>query len=184
MLSSAYQLSSVPSAVSSEKDPENRLLWRANLTLRLDAESLRDAMLAVAGSLDLAIGGAPKPLTDDFKRRALYGTVSRTQPETTLALFDFPNPNNSSERRAVTVGPMQRLYFLNNSFVAAQAKALAERVNPLGDDRKRIAEAYRLLFSRDPNEEETTLGQEFLAQAPWPQYTQVLLSSTEFSSVR
>jgi mono/diheme cytochrome c family protein len=184
MLSSVYQLSSTPSAVSSERDPDNRLLWRANPTLRLDAELLRDAMLAVSGSLDGTVGGSPKPLTDDFKRRALYGTVSRTQPEATLALFDFPNPNNSSERRAVTIGPMQRLYFLNNSFVATQAKALADRVCRVGDDRQRISEAYELLFSREPNEEEIKLGLEFLSQGPWPQYAQVLLSSTEFSTVR
>jgi hypothetical protein len=184
MVSSVYQLSSAPSAINGEKDPDNRLLWRVNLTSRLDAESLRDAMLSVSGSLDCSIGGPAKPLMDDFKRRALYGTVSRTQPEATLALFDFPNPNNSSERRAVTIGPMQRLYFLNNSFVAAQAKALAERVQNMGDDPQRITETYKLLFSREPTEEELKLGLEFLARGPWPQYAQVLLSSSEFSSVR
>ena len=184
MLSSVYQLSSTPSAMNSEKDPDNRLLWRANLTPRLDAESLRDSMLAVSGSLDCGIGGPAKPLTDDFKRRTLYGTVSRTQPEATLALFDFPNPNNSSERRAVTIGPMQRLYFLNNSFVAAQARALVERVQNTGDDPKRITETYKLLFSREPTGEELKLGLEFLAESRWPQYAQVLLSSSEFSSVR
>jgi mono/diheme cytochrome c family protein len=184
MLSSVYQLSSSPSAMNSEKDPDNRLLWRANLTPRLDAESLRDAMLAVSGSLDCSIGGPATPLADDFRRRTLYGTVSRTQPEATLALFDFPNPNNSSERRSVTIGPMQRLYFLNNSFVAAQAKALAERVQKIGDDPKRITEAYKLLFSREPTGEELKLGREFLAEGLWPQYVQVLLSSSEFSSVR
>jgi hypothetical protein len=115
----------------------------------------------------------------------LYGTVSRTQPEATLALFDFPNPNNSSERRAVTIGPMQRLYFLNNSFVAAQAKALAEHVQNIdGDDPKRINETYKRLFSREPTGEELKLGLDFLAEGPWPQYVQVLLSSSEFSSVR
>jgi hypothetical protein len=79
---------------------------------------------------------------------------------------------------------MQRLYFLNNSFVAAQAKTLAERVQKIGDDPKRIAETYKLLFGREPTGEEIKLGLEFLAQSPWPQYAQVLLSSTEFSSVR
>jgi cytochrome c553 len=184
MLSTVYQLSSAPFAPNSAKDPDNRLLWRANLTPRLDAESLRDAMLAVSGSLDRMIGGSPTPLTDGFKRRALYGTVSRTQPEVTLALFDFPNPNNSSERRAVTIGPMQRLYFLNNSFVAAQAKAVAERMQSGRDDALLITETYKLLFSREPTSEEVKLGREFLAESPWPQYVQVLLSSAEFSSVR
>jgi hypothetical protein len=184
LLSSVYQLSSTPWAANSEKDPDNQWLSRANGTYRLDAESLRDAMLAVAGSLDRTIGGAPKPLRDDFNRRALYGTVSRTQPEATLALFDFPNPNNSTERRAVTIGPMQRLYFLNNAFVANQAKALAERVQSLDDNALRITQTYKLLFSREPTREEVKLGLEFLAESPWAQYAQVLLSSTEFSSVR
>ena len=184
MLSTVYQLSSAPFAPNSAKDPDNRLLWRANPTPRLDAESLRDAMLAVSGSLDRTIGGSPNPLTDGFNRRTLYGTVSRTQPEVTLALFDFPNPNNSSERRAVTIGPMQRLYFLNNSFVAAQAKAVAERMQSVRDDALLITETYKLLFSREPTSEEVKLGREFLAESPWPQYVQVLLSSAEFSSVR
>ena len=60
----------------------------------------------------------------------------------------------------------------------------AERVQNVGDDPKRITKTYKLLFSREPTAEELKLGLEFLAKGPWPQYVQVLLSSSEFSSVR
>ena len=75
---------------------------------------------------------------------------------------------------------------MNNSFVGLQAKALAERLAAVdADDRVRIAAAYRLLFGRAPTDVETQMGLDFLARnaQAWPQYTQVLLSSAEFSSV-
>ncbi|MDQ6663484.1 MAG: DUF1553 domain-containing protein, partial [Acidobacteriota bacterium] len=84
-------------------------------------------------------------------------------------------------------GPMQRLYFMNNSFVGLQAKALADRLaaKDAGGDGARIAHAYRLLFGRAPTNSETQMGLDFLAGngRAWAQYTQVLLSSAEFSSV-
>ena len=164
----------------------NRLLWRANLQQRLDAEALRDALLAVSGQLDPAIGGSSLPLTDTNRRRTIYAQIGRTKLDPLLALFDFPNPNATSEQRMVTIGPMQRLYFMNNSFVALQSKALADRLAASGGDvRARVTLAYRLLFARVPTASELNLGVTFLEhnQGSWPQYTQVLLSSTEFSSV-
>ena len=187
MLSSAYQLSTSANETNEKRDPANRLHWRANLQQRLDWEALRDSLLAVSGQLDPSIGGPSAPLADSNRRRTLYATAGRTKPDPIPALFDFPNPNATSEQRMVTVGPMQRLYFMNNSFVAAQAKALAERLKPLADDDgARIRQAYRLLYSRFPTEDEVRLGLEFLENDPqkWPQYTQVLLSSAEFSSVK
>jgi hypothetical protein len=86
----------------------------------------------------------------------------------------------------VTVGPMQRLFFMNNSFVAQQAKALAERVaDGQSGDRARIERAYQLVYGRKPTGEEVQMGVDFLQKnrEDWPQYTQVLLSSTEFLSV-
>ena len=109
-------------------DPENRLFSRAPVRERMDAESLRDAILATAGTLDPAVGGPAKPLDDDNRRRTIYATVSRSKPDRTMALFDFPDPNATSEQRIITVGPMQRLYFMNSTFVTRQSKALAERV--------------------------------------------------------
>ena len=187
MLSATYALSSEDSAPNAAKDPDNRLLWRSNLRLRLDAEALRDSLLAVAGTLDRTIGGPPVELTANARRRTLYGYVGRTKPDATLALFDFPNPNTTSEQRMVTVGPLQRLYFLNNTFVMQQAKAVADRVNDdaRSSDAEKIRKTYRLLFGRRPTKLETDLGLEFLERSKrsWPQYAQVLLSSSEFSSV-
>ncbi len=186
LLSRAYRMSSEESAAARDKDPENRLLSHANLRERLDAESLRDSILAVAGTLDAATGGPSAPL-ESSRRRTLYATVSRSKPNRTLAAFDFPDPNASAESRMVTVGPMQRLFFLNSAFVAEQSKALAARLSELAnEDRERIAKAYVLLYGRPAAEEEIRLGLEFLNAKPaaWPQYAQVLLTAAEFSAVK
>ena len=186
MLSATYQLAAMDDPKNSAEDPANRLLWRANLQQRLDVEALRDSLLAVSGQLDLTVGGPSLPLSDTNRRRTIYAQIGRTKLDPVLALFDFPNPNTTSEQRMVTVGPMQRLYFMNNSFVALQSKALADRLAAAGgDSRTRVTLAYRLLFGRLPTDSELKLGLTFLenSQGSWPQYTQVLLSSAEFSSV-
>jgi hypothetical protein len=144
-------------------------------------------VLAVSGLLDPARGGPAAPFNDAFRRRGVYAYIGRTKPDPTLALFDFPNPTMTAERRTVTVGPLQRLFFLNSPFVTRAAEALSERVRgaPADGDRARIARAYRLLFGRTPTAEETDLGLEFLAAGSraWPQYAQVLLTSSEFACV-
>ncbi|MSV30341.1 MAG: DUF1553 domain-containing protein, partial [Bryobacterales bacterium] len=180
---STYQLSTRHSEKNYAVDAPNRYFWRANLRPRLDAEALRDSLLAVAGTLDRTVGGEPVPFDDANHRRSVYGLVSRTTPDETLALFDFPNPNNTSEQRTVTAGPMQRLFFLNSSFVTKQSRLLADRLR--GDDKSRIREAYRLLYSRTPLESEVQFGLDFLQKSggSWAQYAQALLSSSEFSSV-
>ncbi|MBL8236552.1 MAG: PSD1 domain-containing protein [Bryobacterales bacterium] len=182
MLSKTYQLASdVTLGPASRKDPDNRLMWRANVKERLDAESIRDSILAVAGTLDLKVGGPPEKFSEHFTRRALYGTVSRGQPDRTMALFDFPDATASSEQRIVTVGPMQRLFFMNSPFVAEQAQALGARIASMG-----IAGAYELLFARPATAEEIQLGEAFVGGdvKKWPRYAQVLLSAAEFSAVK
>ncbi len=183
MLSAAYALSADNSAKDYSVDPENRLVWRANRH-RLDAEAMRDSLLFVSGNLDLTPGGKAERLTDDNKRRTVYGFVSRRKLDRMLALFDFPSPNNTSEQRLTTNVPLQRLFFMNSALVADQAKALAARLK--GEDVQRITEAYRILFSRPPAKQEIELGLQFLHQSkdPWPQYAQVLLSSNEFGFVQ
>lgn len=100
-----------------------------------------------------------------------------------LTLFDFPNPNNTSEQRTVTAGPLQRLFFMNSEFVRVQAQALAGRLK--GTDTEKIDRAYRLLFARRPIDSEVAAGLEFLKNGgdAWAQYAQVLLGSSEFSAV-
>ena len=96
-------------------DPDDRLLWRPNWQ-RLDAESLRDSLLFVSGNLDLEEGGPPVAFNEKNHRRAVYGFISRRRLDPMLALFDFPNPNSTSEQRVVTNVPLQRLFLLNSAF--------------------------------------------------------------------
>ena len=185
MLSQAYQRSADYSAADFAIDPDNRLLWRANRQ-RLDAESLRDALLFVSGSLDLKMGGPPEKLDKQGnRRRTVYGFVSRRKLDPMLGLFDFANPNSTSDQRLVTNVPLQRLFFMNSELVAEQSRSLAGRLRAEPDDAARIRKAYRLLLGRDARAEEIRLGLEFLKDADrsWPRYAQVLLSSNEFGFV-
>ena len=183
MLSNAYRLSADNSEKDFAADPENRLVWRYNRR-RLDVEALRDSLLFVGGNLDLTAGGPAAKLTGDNRRRTIFGFVSRRKLDGTLALFDFPNPNNTSEQRLTTNVPLQRLFFMNSGLVAEQAKSLAARLK--GDDAGRIRGAYLLLYGRAPSKQEIDLGLQFLREGrePWTQYAQVLLSSNEFSFVQ
>ena len=104
-----------------------------------------------------------------------------------MTLFDFPDPNSTSTKRAITVGPMQRLYFLNSGFVMGQAKALAERLEREAgaDPKARIRRVYELVYGRLPTESEMAIGLEYVRQSEeaWPRYAQTLLAASEFSSV-
>jgi len=188
MLSATYQLSVAHDEKNASVDPDNTLYWRANLVQRLDAEALRDSILALAGQLDDSVGGPAEDFGTNFHRRTIYGNVSRTKADRTMALFDFPDPNSTSAVRAQTLGPMQRLYFMNNDFVLQQAEALAKRIQSEveGGEEDRIRRAYDLVFSRPPNQEELALGMEYLqgGEQAWARYAQALLGSSEFRSVR
>ena len=104
-----------------------------------------------------------------------------------MALFDFPDPNQASEKRAQTQGPMQRLFFMNSPFVIEQAQALAERIasEAPGGDEAKIQRAYELLYGRPPNDAEREIGLQYLKQEKdaWPKYAQALLGASEFWSV-
>jgi hypothetical protein len=181
MLSSVYALSSEYSAEDAQIDPENRFLWRANVQ-RLDVESIRDSMLFISGVLDKTMGGPAVPLHDEKNfRRTLYGAVSRAKPDQFLRLFDFPDPNETSEQRIATNVPLQQLFFLNSPFVQAQAELFNKRLGDFPPDEK-IRRAYSLLFSRAPSAEEVGKGTAFLSAQgnSWRNYLQVLLSSNEF----
>ena len=186
LMSDAYRRSSRILAANYEKDPDNRLLWRFSPVPRLDAETLRDSLLAVSGGLDLASGGPPDDLSERNARRALYGKVDRTNPDPGLVLFDFPDSKSHSPERDVTVGPLQRLYYLNSPFFIQQSAALAERLasdaGRLPD--ARIRRAYQVLFGRQPDSAELAAGRAYVATDTWDRYCQVLLASSEFLTVR
>src|SRR5207248_8922830 len=151
MLSRVYALSSEDIPANSAVDPDDRLLWRANWQ-RMDAETMRDSLLFVAGNLDLEADGPPVPFTEKNRRRAVYGFISRRKLDPMLALFDFPNPNSSSEQRVVTNVPLQRLFMMNSTFVEEQAAGLVKRLT--GSDGERVSQAYGILYGREPSAEE------------------------------
>jgi len=194
MLSAVYQQSSKETPEAHEKDPQNRLYSHFTLQ-RLDAEQLRDSILFVAGDLDVKkMGGPAKEFALDNTRRTVYAKVSRFRIDPFLQAFDFPNPTFTAEQRFSTNVPVQRLYFMNNTFVYAQAGKLAARVYPKPDEAARITEAYRLLYGRAPKADELQLGLTFLKTTPekpgymvdpepataWKQYARILFSSNEF----
>lgn len=187
LLTDVYQRAAADIPASRAVDPENRLLWRANRR-RLDAESMLDSMLYLAGRLSLSAGGPPRQWDEQIRRpRAVYGFVSRRRLDVRLGLFDFPNPNRTSPRRFGTNTPLQGLFFLNSPLLMEQASALAERLgSEVGPDAaQRIRRGYRLVFGRLPTEAELALNQEFVtgSQDAWPRLVQAWFSSNEFRYV-
>ncbi|MBI2684738.1 MAG: PSD1 domain-containing protein [Acidobacteria bacterium] len=179
MLSSSYQMA------GGGAEGENRLLEQFPVR-RLDAESLRDSILAVSGRLDATIGGKPFPLEDTKQtRRTLYGFVSRRRTDTMLNLFDFPNPNATSEKRVSTDVPLQRLFLLNSALMADSAEALDKKIDGATPE-ERIRNGYRAILGRGPTKAELDLGAQYVKNGAdaWPQYWQVLLATDEFLMVR
>ncbi len=195
MLSATYRLSAAHHAANASTDPDNRWLWRMNRR-RLDVESWRDAVLTASGKLDLKLGGPSFDVSDaNNGRRTLYAAVSRHDLNPMLRLFDFPDPNLTSERRVITTVPMQQLFVLNSEFMVRQSKALAARVQneKLADDRARVQRVYRLLFARQPSPTELQVATDFLTATataspgskltPWEQFCQALMGTNEFTFV-
>jgi len=144
-------------------DSSNRLLWRQN-PRRLDAETLRDTVLAVSGKLNLARGGpgyrdfnyteAYAPIYDyitpdkpELWRRSIYRFVVRTTPHQFMTTLDCPDPANFTPARAQTTTALQALTLSNNEFMLQQARHLAERA-------KTPERAFQLCFQRDPTPNE------------------------------
>ena len=181
MLSSTYQLAYAHSEANTAADPDNRLLWRSNFR-RLEVEALRDSLLFVTGTLDERSGGAPQELSaKESKKRTIYGRATRS-PYSLLTLFDYPDPNITSEQREVTNVPLQGLFFLNSDLIQRQADALVARLGSDEDAAGKIRRAYRIVYQREPTQKELERGQEFLKQgdSAWPRYAQALLASGEF----
>ena len=205
VLSETYRQASAHPAEPSPQDPDNRLLAHANRR-RLDAEALRDAMLAVSGQLDLSrrrgslVAGLdgqsisligfntrlPSDL-DGSQHRSIYLPVIRDHLPDVLEQFDVANPNLVTGDREVTNVPLQALYLLNGPFVQTAAEALANRIRqPTSDRGKQIRHAFRLCFNRPPGAREQQLADTFLERAPGDEsarltaFCQALLASAEF----
>jgi hypothetical protein len=186
MLSASYRQSSLPSADTLRLDPDNRLFSRMNRR-RLEAEAVRDNLLAVSGALDQTMGGRA---TRDFfsPRRTLYQMTIRSDRTGFAPLFDAADPTAPAEKRTVSTVAPQALLMLNHPFVLAQTRALGKRIcaSANRDDRARIQTAYAALYGRLPSPQEVRIGLEFLhAREPageeaWAEYCHVLICTNEF----
>jgi len=169
LLSSVYQQSSANNPRYAQIDPNNRLLWRANIR-RVEFEALRDSLLAIGGALDPAMYGRSVNLTKEpySTRRTIYGLVDRANVAEVLLNFDFANPDMTTGKRHQTIVPQQALFFMNSPLVVEQAKKLVARADfrALSDDCRRIQLLYELIYQRLPRPEETQLGLAFIAEQP------------------
>ena len=169
LMSSVYQQGSANNPRYAQVDPNNRLLWRANIR-RLEYEPIRDSLLAIGGTLDKTMFGRPVNLnTEPYStRRTIYGLIDRQNPADVLVNFDFANPDMTNGKRHQTTVPQQALFFMNSPLVVESAKNLVSRpdFSALPSDEERIQFLYLSLYQRRPSSVEVQLGLDFLAQQP------------------
>jgi mono/diheme cytochrome c family protein len=184
MLSHTYQQSSLASPDSVEKDPENRLWSRAEIR-RLEAEPIRDALLAVGGALDRTMGGSLLEVKNrEFffdhtskdktkytsNRRSIYLPIVRNHVYDVFQLLDYPDAALTTGDRATTTIAPQALLMLNSELVAEASSALANRVQkelPIAQNltEQRIERLHQWAFGRPATEPEIKAGLQFIAEA-------------------
>jgi hypothetical protein len=154
MTSAVYMQSGATDAQRLKVDPQNKLCWRRP-TRRLEAEAIRDAVLAVAGTLDTTMYGRGT-LDGNGPRRSVYLTVKRSQMVPLLQMFDVPEALQSIGERSVTTVPTQSLAFMNSPFVRTAAQKLAARLRPASEASlsQAIEQAYLIVLSRRPTDAE------------------------------
>ena len=199
--SHAYRQASVGvpgAALARAIDADNRLLWRQS-PRRLDAESLRDATLAVTGCLNPQMHGpgyrdfeyeeayAPvyRYITADAPalwRRSIYRFIVRSTPHTFMTTLDCPNPANLTPARLETTTALQSLALLNNDFMLRQAGHWAERLDrEAGEDiAAQVRRAYSLALLRQPDDAELAAAVALVKQAGLPQLCRMLFNANEF----
>ena len=215
LLSSTYRMQSSHSdeATCSEVDPENLLLWKFRMQ-RMEAEQIRDSVLAVSGRLDRTIGGKTVPLRNrqfvfnhtsvdhtryDSLRRAAFLPVIRNNLYTLFEQFDFPDPTMPTGSRNATVVAPQALLMMNDELVMESADRFAELILKASDSNMhRVEIAYEMAVGRAPSADETQLASQFVAKRlrdvhgdqrdaevqAWSLLCQSLMASNEFIYVR
>lgn len=186
------------------KDPDNAYLWRFRMQ-RLEAEAVRDQVLAVAGTLNRAQGGEaifpplPAEILANGKngvwlkqeegpetwRRSVYVYRKRGLPFPFFEVFDLPDQNVTCGRRNTTTVPTQALTLLNNEFILQQSKLFAARVKEMSVDADRQIElAYRYALARQPDAKERAAAQDYLKSGSLDGLTHVLFNTSEFLYLR
>ncbi len=199
VLSATYRQSAQFNPQGAETDAGCRLLWRKP-PVRLDAEEIRDAVLAVSGELNLRMGGpsfrdiqvdttdhnAKFTPADVFgpptNRRTVYRTTARTAPAPLLETLDCADPAVATPRRSVTTTPLQALALLNNALMRKSAAAFANRLRQEAGDQidAQIDRAYRLAFGRDATDQERESARRFTTDNGLDDLCLVIFNSNEF----
>lgn len=179
MNSRTYQLSSFDDDNNHQRDPQNRLLWKFNRQ-RLDAESIRDTLLDIAGQLDPRPQHDPYPIPPHkdwqytqhhpFKseypnnKRSLYTMTKRLTGLPYYQNFDGADPNACTSNRDSSVTALQALFFINDDFLHKQADRIAEQILlQSSDDYRRIEHAFETILGRPPNDDDIALVKRHLA---------------------
>ncbi len=197
LMSGTWQQSSAPRADAMSIDAQSRLLWRFP-PRRLEAEPIRDCMLAVTGQLDRTIGGPgfsafevelenvrhyfpKKDYGPADWRRMIYMTKVRQEKDSVFGVFDCPDASQVTPKRSRSTTPLQALNLLNSRFVLQQAEMLAERLKN-SDDKvtAQVQLAYQLCCNRQASTEETASAVRFIEQQGLHQFTRAMLNSNEF----
>ncbi len=168
MLSRVYQETSDTKRQYEAVDPENRLLWRANIR-RLDFEAMRDSLLLMAGKLDAKVGGQPINLNEEpySFRRSVYGYIDRGNLPELMSNFDFANPDMPNSSRTSTVVPQQALFLMNSPMSVDIARHIIARpeFQQAGNDVNRMLTLYRIVYQRGPKSlQETELAMKFVSE--------------------
>jgi hypothetical protein len=199
LTSSVYRQSSRMRPELAKVDVGNRYLWRMNRQ-RLDAESIRDAMLAVSGKLDLTMGGPSvqqfyfkddhSPVydytrfdVDDARglRRSIYRFLVRSVPDPFMECLDCADPSIMTPKRNTTLTSIQALALLNNPFATRQAEHFAERLRGLGGELPaQIETAYRLALGREPTGREAAALTGYATTHGLENACRVIFNSNEF----
>jgi mono/diheme cytochrome c family protein len=185
LTSRAYRMSSTlpgPQGESARKrDPDNVYLWRMN-PRPLEAEAVRDAILATAGMLDGAMGG-PEIVDDEHgvgRRRAIYFRHAPEKTSVFLSTMDGPSPTECY-RRPTTVVPQQAMALANSKLTAVAAENVA---GDLKHSKDAVGEAFHRLLGRSPTDGERKASQEFLKRQPPAAFVEALFSHVDFTTIR
>ncbi len=193
MTSATYRQSSDFVSANAKADPENQYFWRYD-PHRLEAESIRDSMLAISGQLDRTMFG-PGTLDEKQRRRSIYFMIKRSKMVPMMQLFDMPEPLVSQGNRPATTVAPQALMFMNNPQVRLYAEGLAKKIES-NDLAAAVRNGFRAVLGREPMVDEVSDNVRFLKeqtasytggnarQLALADFSQVLMSLNEFVYVQ
>jgi hypothetical protein len=198
--SGVWSQASLPRDDGMRADASSRLLWRFP-PRRLDAESIRDGVLSVAGTLDPRIGGegfspfevALENVRHYFPkkgfgpadwRRMVYMHRVRLEKDAVFGVFDCPDFNQVVAKRGRSTTPLQALNLFNSPFMLQQSELMAARLErDATTPEQRVRLAFELCFNRPPSPEEIAQSLEFIGQTDWPSFTRAMLNANEFVQI-